>query len=60
MNLNRKRIWRLLLGTVTIMPAILPVACSKTLLQGLTPFLIDGSSSLMHDVLFFAAPFVLP
>lgn len=57
------RRWRLrcaMITTAALLPAILPSGCSETLLRGLTPFLIDGSSALMRDVLFFAAPYVLP
>lgn len=51
---------RLLASTLVTLPAMLPMNCSKPLLEGLTPFLIDGSNRYMHDLIFFAAPFVLP
>ncbi|MCC7291672.1 MAG: hypothetical protein IT449_06395 [Phycisphaerales bacterium] len=60
MKFNRHRMWRLGLWTVTVLPAILPVSCAQPLLQQLTPFLIDGSNSALRDLLFLAAPFVLP
>ncbi len=51
---------RLLLVGVTLLPGILPVSCERDVLQTLTPFLIDGGNRLLIDVIFAAAPFVLP
>lgn len=48
-----------LIATSTMM-GILPVACERDVLQLLTPFLFDGSNAMMVDIIFAAAPFVLP
>ena len=55
---------RRILTTLRFLPfvalSILPLSCSQGLLKELTPFVIDGSNSFMHDFIFMAAPFVLP
>ena len=56
----RKRIWTVLRVAPVVVFSILPTSCSQELLRQLTPFVIDGSNGLMHDVIFAAAPFVLP
>ena len=56
----KRQIRRLLLVAVAVLPGILPVACERSVLQTLTPFLIDGGNRLLIDVIFAAAPFVLP
>ena len=43
-----------------MLPAIIPTTCARPILRELTPFLIDGSSQLMRDIIFLAAPLVLP
>jgi hypothetical protein len=43
-----------------VLLSVLPVSCSQSLLNELTPFVIDGSNGFMHDLIFAAAPFVLP
>ena len=43
-----------------VMLSILPTSCSEAVLRQLTPLVIDGSNSFMHDLIFTAAPFVLP
>lgn len=49
----------LILG-VGVMPAIIPTSCARPLLRELTPFLIDGGNQFMRDLIFLAAPLVLP
>lgn len=43
-----------------VLLSVLPLSCSQALLNDLTPFVIDGSNGFMHDLIFAAAPFVLP
>ncbi|NOT01863.1 MAG: hypothetical protein HOP29_14710 [Phycisphaerales bacterium] len=45
---------------VAFAPAILPVSCERNILGALVPFLLDGSNGFMRDLIFAAAPFVLP
>jgi len=46
--------------TTGMLPAIIPTSCARPILRELTPFLIDGSNQFMRDLIFLAAPFVLP
>jgi len=54
-----RRIRKLVIWAAFTLPAIVPFSCSSPLLKELTPFVIDGSNSFMHDVIFSAAPLLL-
>jgi hypothetical protein len=43
-----------------LLASLVPLSCSRSLLQGLTPYVIDDSNGFLHDLIFAAAPFVLP
>lgn len=55
-----RRFRRILILSVGVLPAIIPTSCARPLLRQLTPFLIDGGNEFMHDLIFLAAPLVLP
>lgn len=54
------RFRRILVLGVGVLPAIIPTSCARPILRELTPFLIDGSNGFMRDLIFLAAPLVLP
>lgn len=54
-----RRIRKALMLSAFALPAILPLSCTRPLLEGLTPFLIDGSSTFVTDIIFGVSPLVL-
>ena len=55
-----RRFRRILILSAGVLPAIIPTSCARPVLGELTPFLIDGGNQFMRDLIFLAAPLVLP
>ena len=55
-----RRFRRTLILSVGVLPAIIPTSCARPVLRELTPFLIDGGNGFMRELIFLAAPLVLP
>jgi len=54
------KIRKVLMLACFTLPAIIPFDCAQPLLRELTPFLISGNNGFLVDVIFAAAPLVLP
>lgn len=55
-----RRLRRLMILSVGVLPAIIPASCARPILRELTPFLVDGSNDFLVGLINFAAPLVLP